>query len=152
MEFLPLVWPLPLSLATTHGISVDFSSSPYLDVSVQAVPLHKLWIHLWMHKLLYADCSIRKSADQGSLTAPRSFSQLTTSFIGSQCQGIHSTLFFALPFVLLWFFSEFSRPTSCSCYPTFLVSHHHVVLYFRSFTCICFFMILFSSCFLSALL
>ena len=33
------VWPLPLSLATTHGISVDFFSSPYLDVSVQAVPL-----------------------------------------------------------------------------------------------------------------
>ena len=40
-----VVWPLPRSLATTHGISVDFSSSPYLDVSVQAVPLAKLWIH-----------------------------------------------------------------------------------------------------------
>ena len=40
--FLPLVWPLPISLATTFGISFDFSSSPYLDVSVQAVPL----IHL----------------------------------------------------------------------------------------------------------
>ena len=37
--FLHSVWPLPLSLATTRGISVDFSSSPYLDVSVQAVPL-----------------------------------------------------------------------------------------------------------------
>ena len=35
---LPSVWPLPRSLATTYGISVDFSSSPYLDVSVQAVP------------------------------------------------------------------------------------------------------------------
>ena len=33
------VWPLPRSLATTSGISVDFFSSPYLDVSVQAVPL-----------------------------------------------------------------------------------------------------------------
>ena len=32
------VWPLPRSLATTSGISVDVSSSPYLDVSVQAVP------------------------------------------------------------------------------------------------------------------
>ena len=39
-----LVWPLPRSLATTSGISVDFSSSPYLDVSVQAVPLMYLWI------------------------------------------------------------------------------------------------------------
>ena len=36
--FLPSVWPLPRSLATTYGISVDVSSSPYLDVSVQAVP------------------------------------------------------------------------------------------------------------------
>ena len=35
---LPPVWPLPRSLATTSGISVDFFSSPYLDVSVQAVP------------------------------------------------------------------------------------------------------------------
>ena len=37
--FLLSVWPLPRSLATTYGISVDFFSSPYLDVSVQAVPL-----------------------------------------------------------------------------------------------------------------
>ena len=36
--FLLSVWPLPRSLATTYGISFDFSSSPYLDVSVQAVP------------------------------------------------------------------------------------------------------------------
>ena len=42
--FLPPVWPLPRSLATTYGISVDVSSSPYLDVSVQAVPSVHLWI------------------------------------------------------------------------------------------------------------
>ena len=36
--FLPSVCPLPRSLATTYGISFDVSSSPYLDVSVQAVP------------------------------------------------------------------------------------------------------------------
>ena len=36
--FLPKVWPPPRSLATTYGISVDVFSSPYLDVSVQAVP------------------------------------------------------------------------------------------------------------------
>ena len=41
--FLQPVWPLPRSLATTCGISVDFSSSPYLDVSVQAVP----FVHLF---------------------------------------------------------------------------------------------------------
>ena len=41
--FLPSVWPLPRSLATTNGISVDVFSSPYLDVSVQAVPLLHLF-------------------------------------------------------------------------------------------------------------
>ena len=39
----PPVWPLPISLATTFGISVDVFSSPYLDVSVQAVS----YVHLF---------------------------------------------------------------------------------------------------------
>ena len=47
--FLQPVWPLPRSLATTCGISVDFFSSPYLDVSVQAVPLLHLWIQYRIH-------------------------------------------------------------------------------------------------------
>ena len=38
------VWPLPRSLATTCGISFDFSSSGYLDVSVPRVPRIYLWI------------------------------------------------------------------------------------------------------------
>ena len=46
-----LVWPISLSLATTQKISVDFSSSPYLDVSVQAVPLIRLWIQRMMTEL-----------------------------------------------------------------------------------------------------
>ena len=37
------VWPPPRSLATTCGISVDVSSSSYLDVSVQTVP----FLHLF---------------------------------------------------------------------------------------------------------
>ena len=44
-----LVWPLPISLATTLGISFDFSSSAYLDVSVRRVPLRILWIHIRIH-------------------------------------------------------------------------------------------------------
>ena len=39
------VWPLSLSLAATQEISVDYSSSAYLDVSVQRVPYVWLWIH-----------------------------------------------------------------------------------------------------------
>ena len=46
-----MVWPLPLSLATTRGISFDFFSSPYLDVSVREVPYVKLCIHLTLHNV-----------------------------------------------------------------------------------------------------
>ena len=48
---LRLVWPAPLSLATTYGISVDFFSSSYLDVSVQTVPLIYLFIQYMMQGL-----------------------------------------------------------------------------------------------------
>ena len=41
-EGLP-VWPPPRSLATTCGISFDVFSCPYLDVSVQGVPLVRLF-------------------------------------------------------------------------------------------------------------
>ena len=52
----PMVWPLPRSLATTYGISFDFSSRSYLDVSVQIVPhvhlfysMHVTWIlSMWV--------------------------------------------------------------------------------------------------------
>ena len=45
------VWPLSLSLAATKEISVDYSSSAYLDVSVQRVP------HIWLciHHMLIVD-------------------------------------------------------------------------------------------------
>ena len=46
------VWPLSISLAATLEIEkFSFSSSPYLDVSVQAVPFHTLWIGVWMHEV-----------------------------------------------------------------------------------------------------
>ena len=38
---------------------------------------------------------IRISADRSLFAAPRSFSQLITSFVGSWCQGIHLMLFLA---------------------------------------------------------
>ena len=43
------VWALPVSLAATPGLDVSFSSSGYLDVSVHRVPLHTLWIGVWIH-------------------------------------------------------------------------------------------------------
>ena len=78
------VCPVPISLATTLGISFDFSSSAYLDVSVQRVspciPMYSVcsdWI------LLQPGFPIRKSTNRWLFAPPRSLSQLTTSFIGS---------------------------------------------------------------------
>ena len=48
----PPVCPLPRSLATTSGISFDFSSSPYLDVSVQAVPHVHLFYSMHVVRVL----------------------------------------------------------------------------------------------------
>ena len=45
------VWALSRSLAATYKIDVSFSSSGYLDVSVPRVPLHTLWIGVWIHEV-----------------------------------------------------------------------------------------------------
>ena len=74
----PSVWPLPLSLATTHRISVDFFSSPYLDVSVQAVP------HVPLFDSVHADtvlpCRVSPFGDpriKGYLLLPVAFRSLS---------------------------------------------------------------------------
>ncbi len=84
-------WPGPRSLATTCGVSVDVLSSGYLDVSVRRVRLPNLWIQFGIP--LRVGCPIRKSSDQNLLAVPRSLSQRATSFIASQCQGIHQMPF-----------------------------------------------------------
>ena len=80
-------WPGPRSLATTNGVSVDVLSSGYLDVSVRRVRFLNLCIQLRI--TLRWGFPIRKCADQSLLSAPRTLSQSATSFIASQCQGIH---------------------------------------------------------------
>ena len=83
-------WPSPLSLATTHGVSIDFFSSGYLDVSVLQVHSLHLCIQCKVtHEVL--GFPIRKFSDQSLHTAPRNLSQYTTSFIVFQCQGIRQT-------------------------------------------------------------
>ena len=78
-----LVWALPISLAATLEIDVSFFSSGYLDVSVHRVPLHTLWIGVWIHEVFSCGFPIQKSPDLWIFAPPRSFSQLITSFIGS---------------------------------------------------------------------
>ena len=58
------VWALPVSLAATSGIDVSFSSSGYLDVSVHPVPLHTLWIGVWIHEV--CSCGFPHSEISGS--------------------------------------------------------------------------------------
>ena len=88
--FQQIYWPVPFSLATTNGISIDFFSSGYLDVSVLRVISLNLCIQFKVtHKVL--GFPIRKFTDQNLHTAPRNLSQYTTSFIGFQCQGIRHT-------------------------------------------------------------
>ena len=58
------VWALPRSLAATCGIDVSFSSSGYLDVSVHRVPLHTLWIGVWIHEVF--SCGFPHSDISGS--------------------------------------------------------------------------------------
>ena len=91
------VWAVPFSLATTQGITFVFFSSSYLDVSVQRVD-----------SACGSDTpSVYRVVPFGNLriyrlcAAPRSLSQLTTSFFVSKSQGIHHTPLSALKELLL---------------------------------------------------
>ena len=90
-------------------------------------------------------CPIQKSPDQSSFAAPRSLSQLVTSFIGSWCQGIPLALFTAWPFVWSPFGSQIKvlelcrllRGINCSlCYPLFLMKSFHKNLFYLSVACL----------------
>ena len=85
----------PVSLATTSGISVDFFSSSYLDGSVRSVcfatPMYSGWdtgLDQWVAP--FGDLRIK-----ACLSAPRSLSQTTTSFIACNRQGIRRMHLFA---------------------------------------------------------
>ena len=93
------VWALPVPLAATPGITFVFSSSGYLDVSVRRVPLRNLFgFRLFSYGYMesfHVGFPIQKSVDLWISAPPHGFSQLVTSFFGSQCQGIHPALFLA---------------------------------------------------------
>ena len=112
------VWPLPRSLATTSGISFDFSSSPYLDVSVRAVPPVYLCIQYTVTG--YYSCRIAPFGHLGinaRLQLPQAFRSLprpssapsAKAFTLCSCSLDHYVIFLVLVF------------GNCSfCYPIFL--------------------------------
>ena len=86
------VWAVPLSLAATDGITIVFSSWGYLDVSVP--PVRPMWLCIHHTVTEHYLCRVSPFGNlriKARLTAPRSLSQFTTSFIASLCLGIHRT-------------------------------------------------------------
>ncbi len=84
-----MVWANPRSLATTCGITIVFYSSDYLDVSVHRVSVFRRQV------FNLPGFPIRTSTDYRSFAPPRSFSQLTTSFVVSESLGIPRAPLFA---------------------------------------------------------
>ncbi len=78
------VWAGPRSLATTRGVSVDFRSSGYLDVSVLRVTSLRLCIQRKVtphyRRRVFAFGNPRVN---GCSAPNRGLSQPSTSFIGS---------------------------------------------------------------------
>ena len=93
------VWALPRSLATTGGITVCFLFLRVLRCfsSPGSPPLCGCQV------FNLAGCPIRRSADQWSLAPSRGLSQLITSFIAFESQGIRHAPFptFARTFVTI---------------------------------------------------
>jgi hypothetical protein len=80
---------IPVRSSLTKGLSFDFFSSAYLDISVQQVPspllessgvqvFTYLGVSPFGHHRIIAFCQL-----------PGDFRGLKTSFVGSNCQGIH---------------------------------------------------------------
>ena len=118
-ELLPIVWPLSLSLATTQEISVDFSSSPYLDVSVQAVSL----IYLCIQYMMTEVCSVglRHSDICGSKRTYRSPQLIAVNHVLRRLPMPRHSPCALCCFTICFMFHEFSKKllilNTCSYYP-----------------------------------
>ena len=113
-----MVWAIPVSLAATWGITIVFSSSGYLDVSVRRVSVFRQYIFNIL------GCPIRKSTTQRLFAPYRSLSQLITSFIASEILGILHALL--ITFFCYSFFHLASLDTSVCV--SFCVNTHMMLL------------------------
>ena len=78
----------PRSLVATRGVSIDFLSSGYLDISVPRVRLHTLCIQVRIPPKRWVS-PFGNPRIKAYLSAPRGLSQTYTSFIAFCRQGIH---------------------------------------------------------------
>ena len=95
------VWAVPLSLAATNGISIDFSSSSYSDASLRTVRPPKRKQGSVKRDL------IRKSRGRRSHAPNPGLSQLATSFIAYQAESSTNRRLCTSPVVINNFFLEF---------------------------------------------
>ena len=89
-------WPIPLSLATTHGVSVDFLSSGYLDVSVpqvrfpRGIPLAR-WVspfgHLRINDSSHLPVAFRSVARPSSPLSAKASTKCSYVFLFSIAVG-----------------------------------------------------------------
>ena len=99
-QIIPLLqhWSaVPLSLAATQGISFDFFSSGYLDVSVPRVRLLHLCIQCKIPVNRWVS-PFRNARINACLPTPLALSQAPTSFIASNCQGIRRVRLVTWPY------------------------------------------------------
>ena len=115
------VWAGPRSLATTGGIIVYFL---FLQVLRCFSSLRSPPTLVGYRSFRPVGCPIRKSADQRSFAPTRSLSQLITSFIASESQGIRH-----VPFLTCLTVFDFRR--TCGIYfqlvlyfSVYFLSHH----------------------------
>lgn len=107
------VWPVPLSLAATDGITFVFFSSCYWDVSLRKVspqqPMYSVEDLACFHVRSFL---IRRSTGHSFLSAYRSLSQISTSFVAFKSLGIHHNLLVTYyvwyPIALSYIFSFFA--------------------------------------------
>ena len=78
----------PRSLVATEGVSIDFLSSGYLDISVPRVRLATLYIQVAIPPKRWVS-PFGHPRIKACLSTPRGFSQTSTSFIAFCRQGIH---------------------------------------------------------------
>ena len=92
----PLVWPVPLSLATTYGIaSLSFPLVTEMFHFTAFRDVRAMYSHELDRVLPRSGYPIRTSTGQSVFAAIRRLSQLITSFIAYWHQGIHHALFVA---------------------------------------------------------
>ena len=90
------VWPLSISLAATLEITCCFLFLRLLRCFSSPGSLRKTMDSSYVDGAFPPPgFPIRISMALRSFAAPHGFSQLTTSFVGSWCQGIHPVLFLA---------------------------------------------------------